>query len=371
MLMQFTEESLKKIERSKEYNKKYAAWLWGMSQEFPHRASTFINQQERLLDCMNLFLWDVYHKNKVMDLKRVNRCMNNRFCPNCRKLDLAKTLHNFSEPFKKYLLEGYYPYMITLTVPNVKGSDLEPTLKHMSKAFRKLYTILSKDIKPVNKWVITDTTFRRRLMQFDGALRVLEITVRHNEDGSTKDFHPHYHVILFSKEYNPVLFDKYIPGPYSTKRQRYDMFSDLDINIMKLWKMCYDNIRFTNKNYDNLSSEWYNLYMCNICELTPEGIYEVLKYTFKDTDIQTYYDFKTIKLALENKRLRQGYGILYNIKFECDDSKGDLQDINEYCTIAENPEDLLTKEISVLYTIYKDYIKISRFRAYNEYWNIE
>ncbi|MPN56655.1 hypothetical protein SDC9_204345 [bioreactor metagenome] len=133
--------------------------------------------------------------------------------------------------------------------------------------------------------------------------------------------------------------------------------------MMKLWTMCYREIRLSECNYNNI--ELQDCYLCDIREMDSSGIVEVLKYTFKDTDIASYHVFKTLVMALDNKRIRQGYGILYNLKVE-GDAEGEALLLEEYLEEAEEPEFLLTHEINELITDYKEYRKISRRRSDEE-----
>lgn len=363
--MLFTDEVLTDMYTSLKYNKLFNSWYYKLSLEFSDLLvySERVNKRgNKIGSCLNYWLWDKYERNKVLDLQKVNRCMNNRFCPNCKKFDLACTIHNFREPFSYLLSQGYNPYLLTLTVPNVCGEDLRETIDMMNKSFRKFFNCLSYEL--------TGTTrkgFSERLMQFDAALKVLEITY----NIKTNMFHPHFHVMMFSQEYEEGLFIKSVPGAWSNKKNKQLFNSHMDMHIMKLWKMCYDNIRLSVNNYKKMSDDWHDNYMCDIREMDEKGIYEVLKYTFKDTDVKNYYVFKTLVLALENKRIRQGYGLLYNLKCE-GDSEGDKQDLEEFLEvdIKEAPEQLLTQELKTLIRDYHDYKKISRFKASKELENI-
>lgn len=363
--MEFTNEVLNEMKEKLKYNELYGNWYYGLSEEFKEvkvYSERIKKRGNKIQSCMDLWLWDKYEKNKLLDLQKVNRCMNNRFCPNCKKLDLARTIHNFREPFNKMLSSGYNPYLLTLTVPNCSADNLRDTIDKMNKAFKKFFNAFNYPL--VNA---TNKGFSERLIEFGGALKVLEIT--YNKE--TKLFHPHFHVMIFSEDYEERLFKKFIPGAWSNKHKKQIFNSHMDIHIMKIWKMCYDGIRMSIKNYKNMPSNWYDLYMCDIKEMNEKGIYEVLKYTFKDSDIKNYYVFKTLVLALENKRIRQGYGILYNLKCE-NESDGELQGIEEFLEIdkKEAPQQLLTKELNQLIQDYHHYKKISRFKADIELENL-
>ena len=102
--------------------------------------------------------------------------------------------------------------------------------------------------------------------------------------------------------------------------------------------------------------------------MNEKGIYEVLKYTFKDTDIVNYNVFKDLFLALDGQRIRQGHGLLYNLKVE-EVEEGEKQNIEDYLEKdkKEIPVANVATEIKSLISAYHDYKKISRFRAYEDF----
>lgn len=357
--MDFSNEVLTEMNQKRaRYNTQYSNWYTIMSEECVIEnlwaySETLLRKAERMRNCLNIWQWDVYHKNKVMDLQKVNRCMNNRFCPNCRKFDLACAIHNLRGPLNKLLLDGYYPYLVTLTIPNVVSSDLRRTIEKMNKAFKKLFGAFNYPLDGTTKG------FNQRYFRVAGALKVLEITYNSAND----TYHPHFHCIFFSEEYDESLFKKNTVGEWSNNRQSYNFYSDMDIQIMKLWTMCYNGKRLTGTNYDKLNLE--EVYICDIREMDSSGIVEVLKYTFKDSDIVNYNVFKTIEIAIEKKRIRQGYGVLYNLKLE-GDIDGEVLSLEEYIIEAEDPEELYTYEIRQLINDYGEYRKISRSKAHDK-----
>ena len=356
--MEYTNEILEKINDKKQENIRYSRYYYKMSQdlkEFINLSDRLQKKSDRINDCLNLWEWDVYHKNKIMDLQRVNRCLNNRFCPNCRKLDLAKCIHSFQGPFKKLLDDGNYPYLLTLTLPNCKAEDLSKTIDHLNKCFLRLYRGFGEDS-------IHSIKFRE--LEFTAGLKVLEITY----NSRSRTYHPHLHCVVFSKFYNELYFNKHIKGHYSQKRKSYNFHSEADLHFMKIWTMINEKIRLTEKNYFNMTDDPTDLLQVDIKEMDEGGIYEVLKYTFKDTDIRNYSVFRTLVESLDHKRIRQGYGALNNLKAEYVED-GDKQSLEEFLTEKEDPTRLLTREISELVTTYNEYKKVSRFTP-NEYMNI-
>lgn len=364
--MEFTNEVLHKMQDKQKFNRQFQKWYYGMSEELkevePVRSDRIFNRGERIGSCLDYWFWDVYHQNKLMDLQKVNRCKNNRFCPNCRKFDLSKFIHNYGYTFKNLLLQGYNPYLLTLTVPNVKGQELRNTIDKMNDSFNRFFKLFNQPIGQGMKG------FKGRLIKFDGALKVLEITYNEKED----TYHPHFHCMVFSSEYPQVDMYKTIKGAWSNKNQEFNYNSNLDIQIMKLWYMTYNKIRLSEKKYNEFSNDWFDLFMCDFREMNEKGIYEVLKYTFKDSDVKSYKVFKVFVDSLERKRIRQGYGILQGLKCE-DVEEGEKLMLDDFLEKdkKENPEQVTVPGIDTLIKDYHEYRKISRFKAYDNLKNID
>lgn len=90
----------------------------------------------------------------------------------------------------------------------------------------------------------------------------------------------------------------------------------------------------------------------------PKGIYEVFKYCFKDLDIRNQEIFRDLYFGLKRRRLRQGYGELYNVKVDDRDISSD--DIKSYLEYKdEEPKVVANKYIEDMTKKYGDYKKIS------------
>ena len=178
--------------------------------------------------------------------------------------------------------------------------------------------------------------------------------------------------MVFSSEYPQVDMYKTIKGAWSNKNQEFNYNSNLDIQIMKLWYMTYNKIRLSEKKYNELSNDWFDLFMCDFREMNEKGIYEVLKYTFKDSDVKSYKVFKVFVDSLERKRIRQGYGILQGLKCE-DVEEGEKLMLDDFLEKdkKENPEQVTVPGIDTLIKDYHEYRKISRFKAYDNLKNID
>jgi plasmid rolling circle replication initiator protein Rep len=331
------------LEKVKEYGK-----------DFKRRLNV---RSKRIINCLNHWEWNKYEENKVLDLQKIYRCKD-LFCPNCRKWNVAKALVNFNPYFKDLLTKGYCPYLMTLTVPNVKGELLGEEVNRFNKAFYTLWRWLSCN---------NGKGYDKRLFNAVACVRAIELNV--NEE--RYDFHIHIHAIIFLENDNKADFFKRISGGYRKISSEFIYYSNADIFIQKLWTMAYKNINVT--GFDSRSDDWRDNNICDIRELEmPGGINEVFKYCFKDMQILDIKIFEYLFFALLGRRLRQGYGLLYGLKNNDDVDVMDLcDDISKYLSFNEVPEKLICRSISEMVVAYKDYKKVSRFKLDKEYENIK
>jgi len=90
----------------------------------------------------------------------------------------------------------------------------------------------------------------------------------------------------------------------------------------------------------------------------PKRIFKVFKYCFKDLDIKNQEIFKDLYFGLKRKRLRQGYGELYNVKV--DDMNIESDEIKKYLEFKdEEPEVVANRYIEDMTEKYGGYKKIS------------
>lgn len=361
----FTDDKFNKMSEQRADTFRYANWIERIKREMTIKGIKNNNNEfirsfgmerwERMKDCLSYWLWDIYRVNKVMDLKEVHRCRD-RWCANCRRVARAKAIQEFLPKFQELRRTGYTPYLMTLTIPNVSGDELKSTIEKMNKSFRKFW-----------KWFYLNNNngFKERFFNFIGGIRSLEITKSTNGT-----FHPHFHVLVFldGEEYDGY-FKKIHQAEYSEKRNEYNYCSDADFQVREMWYRAYNNISLKKKNIIGNESTIDGFYICDIRELISidgnNPLLEVFKYTTKDTDIQTYDDFKYIFLALDGKRIRQGLGLLYN--FKCDDIDDfediEVANIKDWLKVKDDemPEQIATKFNQLLSQEYHDYVKISRF----------
>lgn len=364
-MMEFTEERFLKIEKKSDLSKRNAMYFKRMFDMTKNK--TYFNLYQDMMNCLSVWEWDRYDINKILDLQRVTRCKN-KYCSNCRSVGLAIALSKFSPKNNELLKQGFFPCMITLTVPNCPGDKLKDTIDKMGKTFRKFYDCLSRDDRHALK---------SRYINIKACIRALEVT--YNQE--TGMYHPHYHCLCYIDEYNIQIWKKQYQGLYRRKSNDYMLHSDLDFQIQKLWTMCYDGIsmrewdNFEDKNRWNDQEERMLYYQCDCIELSlPEGIFEIFKYFCKDTDLNNFEVFYTIYEATYRKKVRQAYGLLHGLKLECEDETLEItDDITEWLEIdkKETPACEHTKGLIKTKELYHDYKKISRHKNIKQVIDLE
>jgi len=149
---------------------------------------------------------------------------------------------------------------------------------------------------------------------------------------------------------------------YSTAS--YINYSSVDIFILKLWTMVYEGKNMS--VFCKASDDWQDNYICDIRELEmPHGIYEVFKYCFKDIEIKNLNIFRNLFFGLNGKRIRQGYGNLYNLKLndkDLDDFDLVLDDIKNYLEFKDKIPVIVANNFKDNTEKYRDYKKISIYK---------
>lgn len=285
------------------YNKIIIEYYKKLKNEFVHNELNFTKTSNpipnskinTIKNCNKYWNCDVYYQNMTKDFISTNLC-HDKFCNNCKKVVQASRMSKYIpeiEPYKDNL------YHLTLTIPNVSGKELLNTLIKMSKCFKTLIRYINSTI---------DCNFYNfNRLGYKGAIRSLEITFKNDS------YHPHYHCAFV---FNNLKLDKKYKNIYSTDflNNREDrLFSEFEIVIQKLWYMILNNIRITEKNFNELEQG----YSCICDKFYDDDYMELFKYmtksTNEDNDILTYNNFKTLYFATYRLKQIQGYGCFYLI----------------------------------------------------------
>lgn len=274
------------------------------------QSNTIFNKIENVTNCSKF--WDIehYQKQKIKNITRLN-CCKDKFCYNCKKIKQASRLTQYM-PIIQSNKENLY--FVTLTVPNICGSELHDTIKTMTKAFRKLIKIIRGDYD--NKWLDFGIT------NYKGAIRSLEITF-HDDD-----YHPHYHVLLSADVDDQKQFINQFSYHYGVLKTE---FSFAETQLQKIWYLLINGKKITRKNMENA-----DIYSCKIDKADENNIFEVFKYLTKSTNengaLLSYENFKVLYESTYRVKQIQGYGIFYHVT-DTDEIMESL--INEYKTLLQ------------------------------------
>lgn len=351
--MKLTEKYFNKLKERKNESIKNIGYMYQLWQRYKevdkNIAYTIYKRTQRMENCLSYWKWDFYRENKVMNLKIVKRCKD-LFCPNCRNVSMYKAIKNFYRYFFQLIERGFMPCLMTLTVPNIKREYLKEEIENINNAFIQLWRWLYRPFKENGKY---GGGYKDRLFDAVGAVKAVEVTVQKSD---WDYFNLHLHVMIFIDGYSENYFIKHIPGGYQRRTNSYIFYSDADTFIQKLWTMAYGGKKIF--EFCDVSDNWEDNYICDIRELSIDGgLYEVFKYCFKDTDIKSLDIFEDLLFGLKGKRLRQGYGELYNAKL--DDYYND-DCIENYLEFKDEiPEVLINKYIDDMNEKYGDYKKVS------------
>lgn len=295
--MKVPSDLLKSVIVNREHNDTIIKYYGRFAGEVEGRLKeTLYNKQQNISDCNKFWYFDVYEIARIKDLQKVNLCKD-KFCSNCKKVKQASRMARFMPVIEMERQQRKYASQMVLTVPNVSGKELDKTIKRMNKA----YTTLNDYFKGKKK--IVGLPFD---IGYYGAIKSLEVTYKRDS------YHPHFHVLL---SHDLHIGEKEFTNAYSLRHGKVTRkFSHIEIFIQKLWRMAYDGIRITKKNYDALEIG----YSCMLDVCKPNDYLELFKYMVKvqseDQWFMSYEQFVVLYGALLNVRQIQGYGTFFAIK---------------------------------------------------------
>lgn len=212
--------------------------------------------ESSLFNIFNCGSFISFFADETLEKKKVNKSnfCKNRFCPLCAWRKAKKDSLKISI-LLKYIQEklGYEFIFLTLTAPNVKGSDLASEIKKYNNSFK--YLMQLKEVKKITK----------------GYARKLEVTYNSERD----DYHPHFHVMIaVNKSY-------FKSRDYIKKKQ-----------WLELWKKCMNDSSITQVDVRKMDTSDSN------------AIAEIAKYGAKDSDYMISQEvFDVFYKALKGKQL--------------------------------------------------------------------
>ena len=218
--------------------------------------------QSNLFNIFNCGSFISFFADETLEKKKVNKSnfCKNRFCPLCAWRKAKKDSLKISI-LLKYIQEelGYEFIFLTLTAPNVKGSDLSDEIKKYNENFKKLTK--RKEVLKITK----------------GYVRKLEVT--YNQERN--DYHPHFHVMIATNK-------SYFKSRDYIKKKQW----------LELWKECMGDSSITQVDVRKMDTRDSN------------AIAEIAKYGAKDADYMVSQEvFDVFYKALKGKQLLTYSGV--------------------------------------------------------------
>ena len=218
--------------------------------------------QSNLFNIFNCGSFISFFADETLEKKKVNKSnfCKNRFCPLCAWRKAKKDSLKISI-LLKYIQEelGYEFIFLTLTAPNVKGSDLSDEIKKYNENFKKLTK--RKEVLKITK----------------GYVRKLEVT--YNQERN--DYHPHFHVMIATNK-------SYFKSRDYIKKKQW----------LELWKECMNDSSITQVDIRKMNTTDSN------------AIAEIAKYGAKDADYKVSQEvFDVFYKALKGKQLLTYSGV--------------------------------------------------------------
>jgi hypothetical protein len=144
------------------------------------------------------------------DGKITSRYCKNRWCIVCNRIRIGKAINGYLPELRK--LED--PQFVTLTIPNVKKSELRGAIAAMVRTWRQMYQCLNK-----------------RRVQLRG-VRKIECTYNPDEDS----YHPHFHLIVSGKAVGEMIICEWLRRFSMAKRKAQDIRPADDGSMVELFK---------------------------------------------------------------------------------------------------------------------------------------
>jgi hypothetical protein len=148
--------------------------------------------------------------------KLTGKYCNSRVCHTCNRIRTAKQINGYESIMAKSIAEGNKIAFATLTIPNVN----EPELKDTTRLMKKQLSLIQRVLK------------EKRGITAKGIIK-LEITW----SDKRKDFHPHFHILSDSFEYNQMLIEEWLKRfPGATIKAQDNKYADMDSSLKELFK---------------------------------------------------------------------------------------------------------------------------------------
>lgn len=156
--------------------------------------------------------------------KITGRYCNSRWCIVCNRIRTGRMINEYLPVIKSEIKE---PYFITLTIPNVPGTELRKTITGMTRTIIRI-----------------NATFRgRKNYQQVKGIRKLECTY----NTTSNDYHPHFHFILAGEKAGQKLINAWLNHYPEATRAAQNIKRADEGSLVELFK--YSTKVVTGKNF--------------------------------------------------------------------------------------------------------------------------
>ena len=281
---------------------------------YANRGNNFEEKAKRLRKCGRSFFFNEYNRMLVADLKKIYLCKDS-FCINCQRFKSVTRVVRYT-PILEQATKEHDLYMLTLTATNCSDLTYDSTVDRMLKAYYTLHRYLTGNAK------IRGYDFSH--LGYAGSVRGFETTFNTKRRDDGQEYHPHIHSILaLSKnvylnkntlnDYSESYKDVFKEGK-KTREKVTRAFSQLEIDIQKIWYLLINNQKVTAKAINNLDVG----YSCTLDRADEKAYVEVFKYAVKSFDDNNMHletiQWRTLQQALLGRQTIQGYGIFRSIQ---------------------------------------------------------
>lgn len=203
---------------------------------------------------------------------------NNRFCPLCSTIKARQNSYLLEFLMEHIKKENNYEFIfLTLTVPNVKGEELNDTIKHLNKSFERLMKL--KSVSTISKGYIRKLEVTYQGDEFITKENKKKFGGNKNKIGdrilSYDTYHPHIHAII-------AVNKSYFKAKEYIKQEKW----------LELWKQSTRNNTIT--QVDVRKAKFNN----------NEDLMELATYSAKTSDLMKSPEvFKILYHALKGKQL--------------------------------------------------------------------
>jgi len=148
--------------------------------------------------------------------RATSKYCNSRVCHTCNRIRTSNQIKKYEPILAKSMLEGSRVSFATLTIVSVKADSLRLTIREMKRQLTLIQRVLNE----------------KRGISAKGIIKI-EVTYNFRRE----DYHPHFHIISDSFEYNEMLIEEWLKRyPTATRKCQDNKYATLKQGLKELFK---------------------------------------------------------------------------------------------------------------------------------------